>query len=387
MKIITNVKEDFMNNNRKPAEGFSPGDFIREEIDARHWSQEDFARIIGKPLPTVNQIIKGKRAIIPETAKRIAAAFGNSPQFWMNLETSWQLFNSNSADEEQVRENARLYDLLPIREMQRRGWIKTTKTSTELEDELKTFFGVHNLLEYPEIAQVARMSVSDEQARAAFAAWCRRSFLVSQLVQVNKFIKSRIPNLMKKLRIFFSEPEEVRHVPRILAEFGIRLVVVQHLKGTRLDGAALSYSESKPVISLSMRYGRLDYFWFTLIHELAHIFYEDGTKWDAEILEKKTDDEVESRANEFAASILVPTNQMDSFILRTSPIYSTNKIRNFSRRMGVHPAIVIGQLKKKDEENVGWDKFTRLHNRVNVRDIIKSTAICDGWGQVAPVSN
>lgn len=389
MKIITNVKEDFMNNNnRKPAEGFSPGDFIQEEIKERGWTQEDFAKILGKPLPTVNQIIKGKRAIIPETAKKIAAAFGNSPQFWMNLETSWQLYNSESSEEEQVRKYARLYELLPVREMQRRGWIKATKTSSELEKELNIFFGASNFLDSPEIKQAARMSANHVEARAAFQAWCRRSFLVSQLVQVNKFIKSKIPNLIKKLRLLFSEPEEVRHVPRILAEFGVRLVVVQHLKGTHLDGAAVLYSASKPVISLSMRYGRLDYFWFTLIHELAHIFYEDGTKLDVNIMEKKTDDdEVESRANKFAASTLVPTDQMKSFILRTSPIYSTSKIMNFSRRMGVHPAIVIGQLKKKDEEIVTWDKFSRLHNRINVRDIIKSTAMCDGWGQVAPVSN
>lgn len=384
------MKDDLMNKNnydRKPAEGFPPGDFIQEEIKERGWSQEDFAQIIGKPLPTVNQIIKGKRAIIPETAKKIAAAFGNSPQFWMNLETSWQLYNIESVDEEQIKDNARLYDLLPIREMQRRCWIKGTKTPVELEQELKTFFGVQNLSERQRLGQVARMSATHEQALVAFDAWCRRSFLVSQLVQTEKFIKSKIPNLIKKLRLFFSEPEEVRHVPQILAEFGIRLVVVEHLKGTHLDGAAILYSESKPVISISMRYGRLDYFWFTLIHELAHIYHGDGTKCDIDI-EKKTDDEVELLANNFAASTLIPSEQMKSFMQRTTPIYSTTRIVNFANRMGVHPAIVIGQLKfYEDKDIIGWDRFSRLHNRVEVRDIIKSTAMCDGWGHVAPVNN
>ena len=378
-----------MNNNtsenRRPAQGFPPGDFIQEEIDARGWSQEDFARIIDKPLPTVNQIIKGKRAIIPATAKRIAAAFGNSPQFWMNLETSWQLYNIESADEDRVKENARLYNLIPVREMQRRHWIKATKSSTELEDELKAFFGVSSLEKVPDVAQAARMSVSHEQALAAFSAWCRRSFLVSHLVQADKFVKSRIPNLVKELKLLFSEPEEVRHVPRILAEFGIRFVIVEHLRGTHLDGAAVLYSESKPVIAMSMRRGRLDYFWFTLLHELAHIYHEDGTQWDADILEKKTDDgDDELRADEFAASTLLPSDQLESFIVRTTPLYSTSKISNFSRRMGVHPAIVIGQLKHKEE--LDWSSFVKFHSRVDVRDIIKSTTMCDGWGQVAPVN-
>ncbi len=373
-------------NNRRPAEGFSPGDFILEEITARGWSQEDFAKIINKPLPTVNKIIKGKTAIIPEVAKRIGAAFGSSPQFWMNLETSWQLYNRECTEEEQVRENARLYDLIPVREIQRRGWIKSTKSPEDLREELKAFFGVSDLTEVPEFQQAARMAANNEKAKAAFAAWCRRSFLVSQLVQVNRFVKSRIPNLIKELRLLFSEPEEVRHVPNILAEYGIRFVLVQHLKGTRLDGAALTYSQSKPVISMSMRYGRLDYFWFTLIHELAHIFYNDGPKYDVDIL-TYDDDDVETRANEFASSTLVPKDQMESFILRTSPIYSRSKIVNFSRRMGVHPAIVIGQLKNREPDEVmGWGEYSRLHNKVNIRDIIKSVSMCDGWGQVAPVA-
>ena len=79
-------------NNRHSAEAFSPGDFIQEELEARGWKQEDFAAILGKPLSTVNGIINGKKAIVPETAKKIAAAFGNSPQFWMNLETAWQWY-------------------------------------------------------------------------------------------------------------------------------------------------------------------------------------------------------------------------------------------------------------------------------------------------------
>ena len=378
------MKGNLMNNNdTNPAEAFPPGDFILEEITERGWSQEDFAKIINKPLPTVNQIIKGKRSIIPETAKKIAAAFGNSPQFWMNLETSWQLYNSESTDEEQIKHNARLYDLLPIREMQRRCWIQKTKTPTELEEELTSFFGGQNFMENQGARTAARMTATHEEAKAAFGAWCRRSFLVSQLVQADKFVKSKIPNLIKKLRLLLNEPEEVRHVPQILAEFGIRLVIVEHLKGTYLDGAALLEQKSKPVIALSMRWGRLDYFWFTLIHELAHIYYDDDTKVDIKILEETTDDEVELRANEFAGSTLIPSGQMESFVLRTTPIYSTARIINFSKRMEVNPAIVIGQLKFKKE--VAWNRFTRLHNRVEVRNIIKSVTMCDGWGQVAPV--
>ena len=74
-----------------PAEVFPPGDFIREELVARGWSQGDLANVLGRPLQTVNQVINGRKRITPETAVELAEAFGTSPDLWLNLETSYRL--------------------------------------------------------------------------------------------------------------------------------------------------------------------------------------------------------------------------------------------------------------------------------------------------------
>ena len=76
---------------RKPAEVFPPGDYIREELAARGWSQVDFAKIIGRSQPAVNEMINGKRGITPESALALSAAFGTSAEFWMNLQTMYSL--------------------------------------------------------------------------------------------------------------------------------------------------------------------------------------------------------------------------------------------------------------------------------------------------------
>lgn len=76
---------------KKLAEVFPPGDFIREELEARGWSQGDFARILGRPLQAVNEIVNGKKRITAETAKEIAAAFGTEVEVWMNLEMTYRL--------------------------------------------------------------------------------------------------------------------------------------------------------------------------------------------------------------------------------------------------------------------------------------------------------
>ena len=74
-----------------PAEAFPPGEFLRDELDERDWTQEEFARIIGRPPRLISELISGKRGITPETAIRFSAALGTSAQFWMNLETSYRL--------------------------------------------------------------------------------------------------------------------------------------------------------------------------------------------------------------------------------------------------------------------------------------------------------
>jgi HTH-type transcriptional regulator/antitoxin HigA len=77
---------------------FPPGDFLREELEARGWSQKDLAEILGRPFQTVNAIINGKKEITPETAIALAAALGTSAEFWLNLETAHRLAQIPPAD-------------------------------------------------------------------------------------------------------------------------------------------------------------------------------------------------------------------------------------------------------------------------------------------------
>ena len=82
----------------RPAEVFPPGQYIRDELAERGWSQGDFARIIGRPLQVVNEIINGKKRITVATAKAIAAALGTSPDLWLGLQNYYDLHSSADAD-------------------------------------------------------------------------------------------------------------------------------------------------------------------------------------------------------------------------------------------------------------------------------------------------
>ncbi len=90
-----------MSTNTRPiASAFPPGDFIREELEARGWTQRDLAKILGRPYQAVNSIVNGRKAITSRTARELEAALGPSAEFWMNLETTYQLHKESEPDPE-----------------------------------------------------------------------------------------------------------------------------------------------------------------------------------------------------------------------------------------------------------------------------------------------
>src|SRR5690242_20716369 len=101
------------------AEAFPPGDFLTEELEARHWSQNDFAQILGRPAQFVSEIISGKKEITRESAAQIGAALGTGPEYWLNLQNAYLLWNQSQSDTirqelDDVRLRARMNELAPV---------------------------------------------------------------------------------------------------------------------------------------------------------------------------------------------------------------------------------------------------------------------------------
>src|SRR5690606_14116978 len=104
------------------------------------------------------------------------------------------------------------------------------------------------------------------------------------------------------------DPNVVRELPAILAQVGVILVYIYALPGMHSDGAVFHLSTGHPVIALSLRFPRLDYFWFTLLHELAHLVLhneqlKEPVYFDVEASEEKNRAEME--ANRLAKDSIV----------------------------------------------------------------------------------
>lgn len=364
-------------NERIPAEVFPPGEFLRNELEARGWSQTEFAEIIGREHRVVNELILGKRAVTPETATELAAALGTSAQFWMNLESAYQLSKAAPRPVERIAREAALRGRFPVREMSKRGWIPITKHIDELEKAILVYFQLDALDEAFRFPHAARRNY-DESISSLQWAWLFRVNQLATALQVSRYFEDKLRAAIPELERLMTEPEEIRHVPRILAECGIRFVIVEPVPGSKIDGVCFWIGGEQPVIGLSLKGDHIDKFWFNLWHEIEHVRRGDGK--DNVVIDDfdapPSETECERAANAAAADHCVPSKQMENFVLRHNPMFSERNMLGFSKIMKRHPGIVAGQIQKRTER---WDLFKK--HQVRVRQIIIQTALTDGYGR------
>jgi HTH-type transcriptional regulator/antitoxin HigA len=368
------------------AEVFPPGEFIKDELEARGWTQLDLAQIMGRDPVQINLIVSGKQALTPETATQLGDAFGTGAQFWLNLESAYRLSQVEPA-ESPVARRANLYELFPVREMVKRGWVEFSPNIDVLEKRFCDFFEIPSLNEVPQLGHAARKSTAGP-ATTPQTAWMFRVRHVAKAVWAAAFTARSLNQCFAALSLLRKNREDIRLVPQTLADHGIRFVIVESLPGTRIDGVTLWLDKNSPVIALSFRYDRIDWFWHTLAHEMLHVKRGDGKTepiLDTDIVGEGEPSDQQSEAERIidnaACEFLVPAKDLNKFIARTGPYYSKYKISLFSQRLNVHPGIIVGQLQHRKEMSYSYNRDMLP----KVRGIISLSALIDGWGNVAPV--
>ena len=356
-----------------------PGHAIREEMEARGWLQRDLAYVLGTTEQAINLLLSGKRGVTPDTAKSLAEAFGVNPAFFMNLQHAYDLAQADSP-EPGIARRARLQGAYPLREMIRRGWLRDG-TADELEAEMAHFFGAANSNEIPHIAHAARKTHYTDTP-APQLAWLFRVRQVAATMRVAKFSVKKLREALPRLRALMVDAVAVRLVPELLADCGVRLVIVESLPTARIDGACLWLDAASPVIGLSMRHDRIDNFWFVLRHEIEHVLNGDGMTH--EIIDVDLDaasaagtglPREERIANEAAAAFGVPQGELVAFIARKAPFFAERDILALASLFKVHPGIVVGQIQKRTE------RWTLLRKHlVKIREHLLPVATVDGWG-------
>jgi HTH-type transcriptional regulator/antitoxin HigA len=140
-----------------------------------------------------------------------------------------------------VSRRAKLYENAPVTEMIRRYWIQPTENIDVLEKRVLGSLHIKSPDEQPQLLpQAARKSTSYAELSPAEQAWLFRSRQLAQAVDVKPFSETGFASALTRLKNMLRDPEDARQVPPILADAGVRFLVVETLPQTRIDGACLS---------------------------------------------------------------------------------------------------------------------------------------------------
>jgi HTH-type transcriptional regulator/antitoxin HigA len=374
--LITIEQKDSAMEKFISVEPFPPGEYLQEELDARGWTQEDLAQILNISRRQIASLLAGKSALTPDVAVALGKAFKQDPKTWMNLQVNYELALA-AQKERDTEKRAKIFDKVPVRELKKRCWLPDVDDSNELEEAVCRFLRINSIDKEAHIAIAARKSTNYGYENSAQIAWYMRAWSLAERVHADVYNENNLEMGIDALLKLAANPEDARLIPKTLGDMGIRLVLVQHLAKTKIEGAAFWLDDSSPVIVLSLRFDRIDNLWFNLLHEIVHIKYRHAAVID-------TDSEIqdcelpqsELIANSEAAQYLIPTKKMESFISRVKPLYYQTRVIQFAQSLGIHPGIVVGQLHKRGEL-----KPSQLRKLLApVRTYLIGQTITDGWG-------
>lgn len=335
---MVNKKE---NDKFMPSIAIPPGETIRENMIFLGMYQKELAIRLEITPKHLSNIINGKEPITYETALKLETVLGPKAQFWMNLETNYQLIKSRLKQQEELEEDLEVLKETPYKCMSDLGWISETSDRNERVQNLRDYFGVASLqvIEVSVAAMFRKQKQIKEISDLGVLAWVRKAELEGLKIEVDKFNQKKLKSYIPKFReLTMKDPEEFYSImKKLCAKCGVALVLVEALPKTYICGATI-WRKDKAILALSVRGKRADIFWFTFFHELAHLI-----KHTKKISSISYDKDIEDEADKEASNYLIPDEQYKTFI-EDYDYTNKSQIVDYAYSIGIAPCILVGRL-------------------------------------------
>ena len=263
----------------------------------------------------------------------------------------------------------------PLNEMIKLGWIEfegtLQKAKEHAEEIIRPFIQAAGFSRQQNPVFFRKSLRSDRDMDVyALSAWYAKVLIEQKEIGRHTVYEQEILNEaffaeLRRLSFFDEGPQLARE---LLLKLGINLVVVPHLKGTHLDGAAFLNPEGEPVIAMTLRYDRVDNFWFTLFHELSHLalhLKDNGEYFFDDLKSTNNLSDPEKEADLFAEEQLIPREAWKGFY---SAYVSEEEVKSFSQELRISPAIVAGRIQKERED---FRVFRKLLGQNKVRELFE----------------
>ncbi|HEY0020811.1 MAG TPA: helix-turn-helix domain-containing protein [Longimicrobium sp.] len=335
-----------------------------EVLEAKGISQSELSERTGRPKKTINEIVNGKAAITPETARQLEFVLGIPASFWNSLEQNYRAALARIADRERLARDVDWLKDVPGRALAKRGFVDLKPSKIDQVEALLSFFGVasvdawRNLWSGFETQAAFRKSAAYETKLGAVAAWLRIGEIKASTINCPPYDQNLFKSALREARALTREDPEVfcEALMRSCASAGVVVLFTRELPGLRVSGATRWLSSTKALIQLTLRYRTNDQLWFTFFHEAGHILLhgkrsvfidEMGTEADAQddlgVATGKPEEEAE--ADRFAADFLIPSDLYAKFLEKQD--LSGRAITAFANEIGIDPGIIVGRLQKE----------------------------------------
>ena len=330
-----------------------PGDTLAEHLEYSGMSQSELAERMGRPKKTINEIIRGKAQITPETALQLERVVGIPATFWLKKEQSYRLRLAEIDEAEKLLDDADRIRRFPLKEMITNGWIICEKGLEHEKNALLSFFRVASLQAYESVchkqlyAAAYRMSEKSSKDPYAMASWLRQGERQAESLQAEPFDKKAFEAALLdiKTRLVPKDDGFLDELQQRCLQAGVKVVFTPCLKKAPLNGST-RWMNDTPLIQLSDRLKRNDIFWFTFFHEAAHILKHNKKDVFIEGLDYSCDGKKkEDEADAWAADYLI--SRKDEQRMIESGSFQKADIERFASQFHTHAAIVAGRLAKR----------------------------------------
>ena len=364
IELLALVIEDY-ERKASPTPSVDPVDAIRFRMDQMGMSAKDLAPYLGSQ-SKVSDVLNGKRPLTLAMMRNLHKGLGIPADV---------LLNESPIDIDLNKPALFDYTSFPLKEMAKRGCFGTKYIAASLpalsdiaEELIRKTFGDFlsadmALLRAPQ-TQTGTRAMND-MALLAWVAIVKKQALAEPIETsyTQGVITKEWLSELVKLSEYTEGPKLAKEY---LARYGIVLVVEPHFKKTYLDGAAMLLGD-RAVVGVTLRYDRLDHFWFVLIHELAHVqkHLSPAEPIVMDDLDDKTQraEQQEAEADEIAQEALIPMEAWQASMVKNT--YAAADALKLAQQLNISPAIVAGRVRK---ETGNW---RLLHNMLG-KDVVKA---------------
>lgn len=330
-------KED--NRTFMPSVAIAPGETIKENMLFLGMNQKELAARLGITQKHLSNIMHGSAPITYETALKLESVIGASAQFWLNLETNYQLNQARLKAQENLDEDLEILKRIPYKAMSDNGWIEKTTDRKERVFKCRAFFGVANLSSVKVSYNVAfrKHKALKNISDYGVYSWLRKTEIEGLRIDTQRFDRRKLQSLIPDFRALTLVEPDVFYpkMVELCAECGVALVLVNYIPNTSICGATL-WRNDRAILALSNKGKRADIFWFTFFHELAHVLQHQGKSFHISYSE-------EDEADDGARNYLISAKDYKTFI-ENYPYTVKSHIVSYSEKIGIAPGILVGRL-------------------------------------------